>query len=86
MVIYRFKEAEQDCTNALVLHAKNLKAAWRRGVARRGLGRLDDARQGILYTEKNKKPILGYKAIDNLLILLLFSLFCMDDIICFLRL
>ncbi|KAI9276936.1 hypothetical protein BDA99DRAFT_532027 [Phascolomyces articulosus] len=42
--ISKFLEAEQDCTNALKLHPKNLKAVWRRGVARRELGRIEDSR------------------------------------------
>ncbi|KAI7851023.1 hypothetical protein BDC45DRAFT_572395 [Circinella umbellata] len=59
--ILKFKEAEQDCTSALKLHPKNLKAAWRRGVARRGLNQLDDARQDFemaLKIEPGNKVVL----------------------------
>ncbi|KAI9493937.1 hypothetical protein BDB00DRAFT_871941 [Zychaea mexicana] len=43
--ISKYSEAEHDCTKALELQPRSLKAAWRRGIARREQGRLDEARQ-----------------------------------------
>lgn len=42
----RYLEAEQDCTRGLNLHPTNVKALWRRGIARRALGRVTEARNG----------------------------------------
>jgi Flp pilus assembly protein TadD len=44
--IYRFLEAEKDCTRGLQLQPKNVKALWRRGIALRELGRINEARKG----------------------------------------
>ncbi|KAF9918636.1 RNA polymerase II-associated protein 3 [Lobosporangium transversale] len=41
----RFAEAENDCSLGLKLDNKNVKALWRRGIARQSLGKLDDARK-----------------------------------------
>ncbi|KAF9294353.1 RNA polymerase II-associated protein 3 [Linnemannia elongata] len=41
----RFAEAERDCTLGLKLDSKNVKALWRRGIARRSLGRVDEAKK-----------------------------------------
>ncbi|KAF9347747.1 hypothetical protein BGX26_000795 [Mortierella sp. AD094] len=40
----RFVEAERDCTLGLKLDSKNVKALWRRGIARRSLGKVDEAK------------------------------------------
>ncbi|KIJ60272.1 hypothetical protein HYDPIDRAFT_99130, partial [Hydnomerulius pinastri MD-312] len=40
------EDAERDCTKVLALSAKNVKALFRRGQARRALEKLDDARFG----------------------------------------
>ncbi|KAI1295215.1 hypothetical protein EDD11_007953 [Mortierella claussenii] len=40
----RFADAEQDCTLGLKLDSKNVKALWRRGIARRSLGKQSEAR------------------------------------------
>ncbi|KAF9115924.1 hypothetical protein BGX27_005806 [Mortierella sp. AM989] len=40
----RFVEAERDCTLGLKLDSKNVKALWRRGIARRSLGKIDEAK------------------------------------------
>jgi len=44
----KFQDAERDCTTALRLSpgSKNVKALFRRGQARMGLGRLEDAEKG----------------------------------------
>ncbi|KAF9199917.1 hypothetical protein BGZ49_009903, partial [Haplosporangium sp. Z 27] len=39
-----FVEAERDCTLGLKLDSKNVKALWRRGIARRSLGKMDEAK------------------------------------------
>ncbi|KAG9071162.1 RNA polymerase II-associated protein 3 [Linnemannia hyalina] len=41
----RFAEAERDCTLGLKLDNKNVKALWRRGIARRSLGRVNEAKK-----------------------------------------
>ncbi|KAI8139949.1 hypothetical protein BJV82DRAFT_672047 [Fennellomyces sp. T-0311] len=41
----KYAEAADDCTRALELQPMNIKALWRRGMARRELGRLEEARQ-----------------------------------------
>lgn len=41
----RFEEAERDCTLGLKLDSKNVKALWRRGIARRSLGSVDEAKK-----------------------------------------
>ncbi|KAK3834026.1 MAG: hypothetical protein J3R72DRAFT_526983 [Linnemannia gamsii] len=41
----RFAEAELDCSLGLKLDNKNVKALWRRGIARRSLGRVDESRK-----------------------------------------
>ena len=43
----RYAEVEHDCTIGLKLHPSNAKAFWRRGVARREQGKLNEAKQGI---------------------------------------
>lgn len=42
----RNEDAERDCTAVLALSAFNAKALFRRGQARVGLGRLNEAEQG----------------------------------------
>ena len=44
--VQRYREAEQDCTQSLKLSHSNVKALWRRGVARMKLRRFADAKQG----------------------------------------
>ncbi|GAO45881.1 hypothetical protein G7K_0127-t1 [Saitoella complicata NRRL Y-17804] len=41
----RWADAEEDCNKALALTAQNVKALWRRGIARKNLGKLVEARQ-----------------------------------------
>ena len=41
-------EAEDDCTRVLAVEPRNAKALWRRATARRQLGRLKEALQGVL--------------------------------------
>ncbi|GAN10168.1 RNA polymerase II-associated protein 3-like isoform X2 [Mucor ambiguus] len=40
-----FLEAEKDCSRGLQLQPKNVKALWRRGIALRELGRMNEARK-----------------------------------------
>jgi len=42
---HRYTEAEADCSLGIVLDKKNVKAHWRRGIARRSLGRFEESRQ-----------------------------------------
>jgi hypothetical protein len=42
-----YLEAEKDCTQGICLQPKNVKALWRRGIARRELGRINEARKGM---------------------------------------
>jgi Flp pilus assembly protein TadD len=42
-----YLEAEKDCTQGISLQPKNVKALWRRGIARRELGRVNEARKGM---------------------------------------
>ena len=42
----RYKDAEKDCTIALELAAGTIKALYRRALARKGLGRIQDATTG----------------------------------------
>ncbi|CAG8574620.1 15121_t:CDS:10 [Acaulospora morrowiae] len=44
-------EAENDCTRGLLLHPDNVKALWRRGIARREMGKLGEAKKGGGYLE-----------------------------------
>lgn len=54
----RFAEAERDASKSLaLLPSGNPKALFRRGVARKGLGRLDDAKQGRSITLFNVRVI-----------------------------
>lgn len=43
---FRWENAESDCTSGLRLHPDNPKALWRRGIARRELGKLEEAKNG----------------------------------------
>ncbi|CAG8568733.1 9499_t:CDS:2 [Paraglomus occultum] len=43
----KYAEVERDCTIGLKLHPDNAKAFWRRGVARREQGKLDEAKQDL---------------------------------------
>ncbi|CAG8520259.1 34708_t:CDS:2 [Racocetra persica] len=56
----KWVEAEDDCTKGLLLHPDNIKALWRRGIARRELGKLQDAKKDLddaLLLEPNDKAI-----------------------------
>ncbi|CAO3609230.1 unnamed protein product [Mucor hiemalis] len=56
-----FLEAEKDCTRGIQLQPKNVKALWRRGIALRELGRINEARKDFeagLAIEPNNKSIL----------------------------
>lgn len=44
--IENYEDAEIDCSRALTLNKSHLKAWYRRAIARKGLGRLDEAEQG----------------------------------------
>lgn len=44
--VFRFSEAEQDCSAALALDASYAKAFARRATARAALGRIRDAKEG----------------------------------------
>jgi hypothetical protein len=44
--LHRNEDAERDCNAVLALNAFNAKALFRRGQAKAGVGRLDEARQG----------------------------------------
>lgn len=44
----RFKEAEDDCTEALNLDDRYIKAYSRRSTARKELGKLKDSKEGML--------------------------------------
>lgn len=46
-VLYRFEEAEADCTTALQLDARFLKAYYRRATARLSLRKLSGAKQDL---------------------------------------
>lgn len=48
MLLLRYKEAEDDCTQALRLDASYSKAFARRGAARVALGKLKEAIQGMI--------------------------------------
>ncbi|CAG8434531.1 5341_t:CDS:2 [Diversispora eburnea] len=52
-------EAEIDCTQGLILHPNNPKALWRRGIARRETGKLEESKKGsdVLKLEPNNKEI-----------------------------
>ncbi|KAI9206194.1 uncharacterized protein BJ171DRAFT_499061, partial [Polychytrium aggregatum] len=43
----QYAEAERDCTRCLQLDSKNIKALWRRGLARRELGQLEDSKKDL---------------------------------------
>ena len=42
----RYEDVERDCTAALRLDEQNLKALYRRALARRGMRRVDEAKRG----------------------------------------
>jgi hypothetical protein len=44
--IENYEDAEIDCSRALSLNRSHLKAFYRRAVARKGMGRLDEAEEG----------------------------------------
>ncbi|RIA98520.1 hypothetical protein C1645_95935 [Glomus cerebriforme] len=55
-----WENAEIDCTSGLILHPDNPKALWRRGIARRELGKLEEAKkdlQDALRLEPNDKAV-----------------------------
>lgn len=45
-MVVRYKEAEEDCTKAVLLDSSYSKAYARRGTARAALGRLKESMQG----------------------------------------
>lgn len=47
-VCHRYEEAEEDCSRAIRLDASYSKAFARRGSARAALGKLQEAKQGLL--------------------------------------
>lgn len=42
----RWQDAERDCTTALELQKSNIKALYRRALARKGMKRYDEALEG----------------------------------------
>ncbi|KAF8257075.1 hypothetical protein EI94DRAFT_81785 [Lactarius quietus] len=65
----RWDEAEADTTKALVMSPRNLKALFRRGVARKELRKWDQAREDIqMFIDNGGDPTLGaeeFKAISD---------------------
>ena len=62
--LQQWSEADRDCSAALELDATNVKALYRRAMARRGLGRLEDAATDAdrcLAIEPVNKPALQLK-------------------------
>ncbi|GHJ87005.1 hypothetical protein NliqN6_3407 [Naganishia liquefaciens] len=47
--IENYEDAEIDCSRALSLNRSHLKAFYRRAVARKGMGRLDEAEEDLLH-------------------------------------
>ena len=45
--LFRYEDAERDCTTAIGLSASNVKAQFRRGQARVGTGNFLEAQKGI---------------------------------------
>jgi len=45
--IFRYEDAEKDCSTVLSLSIQNVKAYFRRGQARVGLGRFIEAQRGV---------------------------------------
>ena len=59
--LQQWSEAERDCSAALELDARNVKALYRRATARKGLGQLDSALADldrVAAIEPNNKPAL----------------------------
>lgn len=50
LLIVRFQEAEDDCTEALNLDDRYIKAYSRRATARKELGKLKESIEGLLNT------------------------------------
>jgi tetratricopeptide (TPR) repeat protein len=46
--ITSYIEAERDCTKGIQFDSKNVKAYWRRGIALQKLGRIVEAKKGII--------------------------------------
>ncbi|CAI2186949.1 18465_t:CDS:10 [Funneliformis geosporum] len=58
--LQKWEDAELDCTIGLMLHPDNTKALWRRGIARRELGKLEEAKkdlQDALHLEPHNKAV-----------------------------
>lgn len=58
--LQKWEDAELDCTIGLMLHPDNTKALWRRGIARRELGKLEEAKkdlQDALHLEPHDKAV-----------------------------
>jgi Flp pilus assembly protein TadD len=53
--IENYEDAELDCSRALSLNKTHMKAWYRRAVARKGLGRLDEAEQGGLRSGRDAR-------------------------------
>jgi tetratricopeptide (TPR) repeat protein len=45
----KYDNAIEDCTKALAMDSKNVKAAWRRGLAYKELGKVTEAQKGSIY-------------------------------------
>ncbi|WWD06006.1 hypothetical protein V865_004091 [Kwoniella europaea PYCC6329] len=58
--IDKYQDAERDCTTCLSLEQNNIKALYRRGLARKGLGKVDEAivdLQQILKIDKTNETV-----------------------------
>ncbi|WVQ64641.1 uncharacterized protein L199_002808 [Kwoniella botswanensis] len=58
--IDKYQDAERDCTTCLSLEQSNIKALYRRGLARKGLGKVDEAiedLQQILKIDKTNETV-----------------------------
>jgi tetratricopeptide (TPR) repeat protein len=71
--IENYEDAEIDCSRALKLNKSHLKAWYRRAIARKGLGRLDEAEQGGFHLStprsRDHHADYGYCHIDMLQLL-----------------
>lgn len=60
MIYFRFQEAEDDCTEALNLDDRYIKAYSRRSTARKELGKLRESTEGIAANIKYKRMKISH--------------------------